>query len=73
YEEIFRRECARRGLELSDDVLRYLFDEFYPKGVAPLARFHPKFIIEQAISMCDYLSVPHRLDRGLVEKAIVNL
>ncbi len=73
YEEIFRQECARRGLELTDDVLSFLFDEFYPTGIAPLARFHPKFIIEQAISLCDYQGVPQRLDRGLVEKAVVNL
>lgn len=73
YIEIFRQECARRDFELIDEVIRYLFDEFYPTGQAPLARFHPKFIIEQAISMCDYLGIPRHLDRGLVEKAIVNL
>lgn len=73
YEEIFRQECAKRGFDLPDEVLRYLFDEFYPTGVAPLARFHPKFIIEQAVSMCEYQGVPLRLDLGLVQKAIVNL
>lgn len=73
YVEIFRQECARHDFVLPDDVIRFLFDEFYPTGVAPLARFHPKFIIEQALSICEYQGIPPHLDRGLVEKAVVNL
>jgi predicted ATPase with chaperone activity len=73
YKEIFRRICNSYRLELSDEILSYLLNSFYPLRKMPLACFHPKFIVEHAIAACNFESVPPRLTLELVKDALENL
>jgi len=73
FEGIFRTVCQGANLALTDDVLRYLFDEFYPAGTVEIARFHPKWIVEHVISACAYEGTEPRLDRAHVAEAVGHL
>ncbi len=73
YETIFENECKSHGMELPDDILTFLSEEFYADGKNPLARYHPRFIIEQAVAICEYNDQPLRLDRALVTNVLRNL
>jgi hypothetical protein len=73
YQEIMRRECEARDVPLPDDVLPYLRDEFYGKLDLPTARYHPAWILDQAVSACAYAGEPARLDRELAGSAVKHL
>ncbi len=73
YGEIFRSECKRRGLEQPDDLIPFLFAEYYGDGARPLSRYHPKWIVDQVLGACDYQGLPPELDRKLVMAALGNL
>ena len=73
YETIFENECKSHGMELPDDILTFLSEEFYADGKNPLARYHPRFIVEQAVAICEYNGQPLRLDRALVTNVLRNL
>jgi hypothetical protein len=73
YKTIFRRVCEVHKLEVLDHILSYLLTSFYPKNNVIPAAFHPKFIVEHAISVCNYEGVPPRLTLELVRDALANL
>ena len=73
YEHIFERECAAHDVELPADLLPFLFSEFYDKGIVPLGRFHPGFIVEQVLTRCEYEGRPLKLDRVHVSDVLRNL
>ena len=70
---IMKRECDRRGLTLSDDIITFLFDEYYVDDKIPLARYHPRFIVDQVMAFCEFQQIPPRLHRKLVREALKNL
>lgn len=73
YKDIFQAECARRKIEQPDDLIPFLFDEYYCDGERPLSRYHPKWIIDQVLRACDYQELPPHLDRDLVKAALKNI
>jgi len=73
YKDIFRAECGRRKIEQPDDLIPFLVAEFYGDGERPLARYHPKWIIDQVLRACDYQGLPPHLDRELVKAALKNI
>jgi predicted ATPase with chaperone activity len=73
YKEIFRRICSFYRLELSDEILSYLQNSFYPLRKMPLAGFHPKFIVEHTIAACNFENTAPRLTLELVKDALENL
>ena len=44
YEEIFRRECAKRGLEFTPDAVEFLYSEYYSNGHVHARSCHPRDI-----------------------------
>ncbi len=73
YVTIFQRVCKQFQLELPDDILGYLLEDFYPRTGLPCAGFHPVFIVEHVIASCRYQGKEPRLTRELVEEALENL
>ena len=73
YTEIFNKVCEEREIELPDDILPFLMKEYYDNDKIPLSRHHPKWIVEQVISRCDYDGTPPRLERKFVADALGNL
>ena len=73
YVAIFKDVCDAHDLTLPDEILSFLLKEFYQEENIPLARYHPKWIVEQVINRCQYEGTPPRLDRQLVTDAMRNL
>ena len=73
YCKIFRNVCEKHGLPIDDGMLPFLFESFYAaRDIAP-AGYHPTYLVDQVIAMCEYYDVPVRLDKELVEMAWQNL
>ncbi len=74
YIKIFARAANEYGLDLSEDILAYILLELYPNQPgAQLHAFHPKFLIEQTISICTYEGVKPELRKDFLKRAWINL
>jgi len=73
YVTIFRRVCRQHELELPEQVLSYLVEDFYPRTRTPFAAFHPIFIVEHALATCKYENRAPHLTLDLVKDALENL
>jgi hypothetical protein len=65
--------CAAHRIPVADDLVSFLFDEFYAEKGLPRAGYHPKFLIEQVVAICEYEGIPVRLDKELLRIAWHNL
>jgi hypothetical protein len=73
FEEILRRVCAEQKLEVPDDVLAYMLEEFYPKTQLPISGAHGKFIVDHVIERCRFQGIPPRLTLEFVHEAAANM
>ena len=66
---IFERCCEERGLGYEESLVDFLVAEvFTPRGI-PLRGTHPRDLIDQALSLADYLSEPRQLTPSLLKEA----
>jgi len=70
---IFRMVSAEKQVEVTDDVLEYLYESFYSKHGVPFSGYHPRFIIDRVVDRCQFANQPPRLDQELVDYAVRNL
>jgi predicted ATPase with chaperone activity len=69
FRKIFEGCCRQGGLAYDDSLVESLLDGFYrPRGI-PLRGCHPRDLIDQALSMAEYLGNPGRLTAELLEAA----
>ncbi len=54
YIEIFRRECAAAGLAFDVRPIHAVMKRLYEIEKLPMARFHPRFIVEHVIARCNF-------------------
>jgi hypothetical protein len=73
YTEILRQESDAQGLALSDEVVSYLIDQFYPQTGIPISAAHPKFVIDHVIERCRFSGIAPQLTLELVHDAVENL
>ncbi len=74
YIKIFARCAKSFGLEVKPEILEYLFFEKYPnRPGAELHAFHPRFLIEQTLSICTYEGVKPELRKDFLDRAWANL
>jgi len=73
YMKIFETVCSTAGLKPEPKVIQYLMDEVYGKEKLPLARYHPRFIVEHVVARCRYKTVPVVMDLDLVKEAVEHL
>lgn len=73
YRAIFDNECTAFGLTLTDDLFDHVIRIVTDRKAMELAAYHPRFIVEQVVAMCQFLGQPPRLDERFVEYAIDNL
>jgi hypothetical protein len=73
YAKIFHNVCLSKGISLPDDIISFLFRNFYePKGLR-LAGYHPTYLVDQVIAMCEYYGEPPHLNEELIMLACQNL
>ena len=70
---IFKRECARHMLELSDEVFDFMVYLITKEKELELAGFQPTFIVEQVTATCRFLGKDPELKSPYIEYAINNL
>jgi predicted ATPase with chaperone activity len=74
YIKIFARAAKQFGLTVDENILAYLLFERYPNQPgAQLHAFHPKFLIEQTLSICTYEGVRPELRKDFLDRAWINL
>jgi predicted ATPase with chaperone activity len=74
YIRIFVSTAAQYGLTLDEDLLAHILFELYPNQPgAQMHAFHPRFLIEQAISICTFEGVKPALRKDFLDRAWVNL
>lgn len=73
YIEIFKNVCRDKEISMEEDIIPFLFEEFYSAKNLPLAGYHPIYLVDQVIAMCEYYDVPRRLDKKLIRLAWHNL
>jgi predicted ATPase with chaperone activity len=69
FAEIFRKCCEQRNLSFDRGLVDRLVRDFYEPRRIPLRGCHPRDLIEQAISLADYLAEPRKLTPPLMEAA----
>ncbi len=74
YVRIFVRCAQRFGLDVKPEILEYLLLELYPnQRGAELHAFHPRFLIEQTLSICTYEGAKPELRKDFLKRAWINL
>jgi hypothetical protein len=73
YIEIFMRVCKAAGLECDLEVIEPAMVKLYEEEKLPMARFHPRFIVEHVIARCNYEGRDPVLDSELVLDAADHL
>jgi len=73
YIKIFRNVCQDKGMTVPNDILPFLFDNFYKAENLPLAGYHPTYLVDQVIAMCEYYGESPHLDKDLIRLAWHNL
>ena len=51
---IFKRVCKAKDIEFKQEMIDFLFKERYDKLKTEPSGFHPKFFIDQVLSICEY-------------------
>ena len=73
YTKIFENTCERYSLPLPGDLIPFMLETFYSDNKYPLAGYHPEFLVQQIIAMCDYKDVPAQISQDLITSVWPNL
>jgi len=56
FHEVFRRECIARGLNFSEEGVRYMLERWWGSG-RPLRMCQPRDLLEQVVAIARYQGV----------------
>ncbi|MDP5327488.1 MAG: ATP-binding protein [Paracoccaceae bacterium] len=71
--KIFAMTARRRKMPLDEAAMLYLLKEKYPSINNLYANYHPVFLIDQIIAICDYEGIPYQMSPNLIDRAWENL
>ena len=69
FKRIFENCCRDRGLAFDEALVDGLIADVFDPRRIPLRGTHPRDLIDQALSLADYLGEPRRLTRALLRDA----
>jgi hypothetical protein len=69
FRQIFKNVCAERDLPYDADLPNHLLETVYPKRQIEMRGCHPRDLIDQALSLAQYLDEPRQLTNPLLEAA----
>jgi predicted ATPase with chaperone activity len=72
YMRIFERYCAKSGIDFDPALVEGLLQSYYHPRQIPLRGCHPRDLIDQALSMADYLGQPRQLTPALLQAACLS-
>ena len=67
--QIFENCCRERQLEFDRSLVQDLLKSYYEPRKIPLRGCQPRDLIDQALSLAEYLSAPRQLSPALLEAA----
>jgi hypothetical protein len=73
YRTIFERVCESQALGLTEDIINFVLEELHAHLDVPIARYQPKFIVDQVVLSCRYEGIPPVLTRERIDAAWQNL
>jgi predicted ATPase with chaperone activity len=73
YCQIFKNVCQEKAVPFEEDLLPFLFERFYRAQNLPLAGYHPTYLVEQILAMCEYYDISPQVDKELIRLAWHNL
>jgi DNA polymerase III delta prime subunit len=73
YKRIFTKECELHGLTLTPEIFDYIVHKIKHVKELDLAAFQPRFILDQVVASCRFMSIPPQFERRFVDYAIDNL
>jgi SpoVK/Ycf46/Vps4 family AAA+-type ATPase len=71
--KIFAMVARKRGMPLDEKTLLHLLKVKYPTINYNYANYHPTFLIDQMISVCDFEQIPYKMSPELVDRAWDNM
>jgi len=69
FTQIFENCCQARGLEFDKSLIEYLLQDYYKPRQIPLRGCQPRDLIDQAMSLAEYLGEEKRLTPDLLKAA----
>jgi len=73
YKRIFKKECDKQGIELSDEVFDFIAYKVQKEKDLELAAFQPRFIVDQVVATCRFMGQPPHFEPRFIEYALNNL
>lgn len=73
YERIFKKECARQGLPISENVFEAIVYKLVHEKELDLAGFQPRFIVDQVVATCRFMGQSPHFEPRFIEYALDNL
>jgi hypothetical protein len=73
FRQIFVIECQRKGMNLDEDVFKFIVYMITHEKGLQLAGFQPTFIVEQVVATCRFLGKTPELKSPYIDYAINNL
>ncbi|MHA6346307.1 P-loop NTPase family protein [Roseivivax sp. CAU 1761] len=71
--KIFALVARKKGLQLCERSLVYLLKSKYPAIGNVFANYHPVFLIDQMIAVCNFEGAPYKMTPELVDRAWANM
>ena len=69
FTQIFENVCRAEGVAFAPAHVQFLFDTWFRPRQIPLRGCHPRDLIQQALSLADYLDQPRQLTPELLDAA----
>ncbi len=73
YCRIFQGECEQHGIELTEEIFRYIVNRITVDKGLELAAYQPKFIMDQIVATCRFMEQPPHMDGRYIDYALDNL
>ncbi|MBY8976240.1 AAA family ATPase [Rhodobacteraceae bacterium NNCM2] len=73
YIRIFLKTAKAYGLSVDEDLLAFVLFELYEESGRNYSSFHPKFLIEQSLSICSFEGCEPQLRPDFMKRAWENL
>ncbi len=71
--KIFAMVARKKGIPLEEKALLHLLKVKYPTINHNYANYHPVFLIDQMISVCDFEGLPYQMTPELIDRAWDNM
>jgi hypothetical protein len=73
YKRIFLKECARHGMEISDELFDIIVHKLQKEKELELAAYQPRFIVDQVVATCRFMGQAPHFEPRFIDYALNNL